>query len=355
MEFLKMSELTPTNGLPDVLGGVDTPEKWAERREYIKELVSHYMLGHRPANDAKARGEVISSKEIYDGKGIRDEVKIWINDVESFPAYIQRPNREGKFPCVTWIYFTGHDVSPIEDELLDRGWVLAAFDYNDLCKDDGNNPESPAKRAYPEADWAAIQIWGWGFSKVADYLETLPYVDMRKLMCTGHSRNGKAALAAGAFDERFTVVAPNNSGCGGCGCYRYLGDTQKITQDPVTVESLGRIVHNFPHWFSKNLDEFGGQEEPYYVANEDKLPFDLHFMKVLIAPRGLITVEGTEDLWANCYGSYLTRLAAQPAFELLGAPENNQQIIRNGPHGHTARGWQWSTRFAEQVWARMYE
>ena len=348
-DFPNMAELPVIEELPDVLGGAATPEEWEARRGYIKEMLAHYMLGHRPENDAPGVGEVLAAAEVYGGKGVREEVRIHIGNGESFDIYVVRPNREGVFPAVAWIHFTGFDVCPIGEELVDRGWVLAAIDYNKVCKDDKDDPVSPAKRAYPDADWASVMIWGWSFSKVADYLTSLPYVDEEKLMCTGHSRNGKAALAGGAYDERYKVVAPINSGCGGAGCFRFLGDTHKIVQDPAVVESLGRIVSVFPHWFSENLNQFGKLDEPHVVTNENRLPFDLHFLKALIAPRALITVEGTEDLWANCYGTYLTRLAAQPAFELTGAAARNQQIIRNGPHMHGPRDWRWTIEFAESV------
>ncbi len=347
--FPKMKDLPVIEQLPDVLDGASTLEGWSARREYIKEMLAHYMLGHCPDNDAPATGTVMSSAPVYGGKGIRDEVCINIGNGESFNIYVVRPNREGKFPAVAWVHFKGFGDCPIGEELVDRGWVLAAFENNTLMKDDKDDPVSPAKRAYPDADWAGIMIWGWGLSKIADYLITLPYVDADKLMCTGHSRNGKAALAAGAYDERFRVVAPINSGCGGAGCYRFLGDTDKVIQDPAVVESLGRIVSVFPHWFSENLNEFGKLDEPHYVTNENRLPFDLHFFKALVAPRALITIEGTEDLWANCYGTYLTRIAAQPAFALTGAPGHNHQIIRNGGHMHSARDWRWTIEYAESV------
>ena len=348
-DFPNVDMLPVIEQLPDVLNGVNDAAEWEARRGYIKELLAHYMLGHRPGNDMPATGEVLSSAPVYDGKAVRDEVRIHIGNGEYFDIYVVRPAREGVFPAVVWTYFKGRSECPIGEELVDRGYVLAAFENNAVCRDDRDDPVSPAKRAYPEADWAAIMIWGWGFSKVADYITTLPYVDAGKLICTGHSRNGKAALAAGAYDERFRVVAPINSGCGGAGCFRFLCDEKSVIQDPAVAESLGRIVNVFPHWFSPNLNQFGGEDAPFNVTNENRLPFDLHFFKALVAPRGLITIEGTEDLWANCYGTYLTRLAAQPAFALTGADGRNQQIIRNGPHMHGPRDWRWTLDFAENV------
>ena len=349
-EFKKLAELPVIEELPDVLEGVAEAGDWPARREYIKALLSHYMLGHRPENDRGVVGtEKFSYSEIYEGRAVREDVRLYIGNDEYFDIYVVRPNREGVFPAVVWTFFPFAKECPAGEYLVDNGIVLAAFDYNGLMKDDPKGPESSAMRAYPEADWKAIQIWGWGFSKVADYLTSLPYIDRDRLMCTGHSRNGKAALAAGAFDERFSVVAPINSGCGGAGCFRFLCDDTKIIQDPKVTESCGRITHAFPHWFADELMTFGGQEDPYPVTNENRLPFDLHFLKALVAPRALITVEAFDDLWSNVYGSYLTRVAAQKAFELLGAPENNFQIIREGGHRHDETAWKLSIEFARRT------
>ena len=348
-EYPKMQELPVIEQLPDVLGGVKTAEEWNDRREEIKDLIAHYMLGHRPENDAPARGEVLTSREIYGGKALREGVRIHFNDQESFDIYVVRPADGQKHPTVVWNYFQGRDACPIEEELLERGYALAAFENNSVCVDNADAPESPAKRAYPEADWGAIMIWGWGFSKIIDYLLTTDYVDPARLLVSGHSRNGKAALAAAAYDERVAMAIVNNSGCGGAGCYRFLGDATHTTQDSEKVESVGTITHVFPHWFAPELSTFGGQEKPYPVTNENRLPFDLHFLKALVAPRVLYTNEGTEDVWANTHGSVLTREAAQPVFDLLGVPGHNVQTIRDGGHGQEARDWRLALDIADRL------
>ena len=79
-----MSQLPPLNGLPDALNGASTPEQWRTRREEIKEILCHYMLGHLPEKEFPVSGEVLSAREVYGGKGIREEIRLDIGRGESF-------------------------------------------------------------------------------------------------------------------------------------------------------------------------------------------------------------------------------------------------------------------------------
>jgi len=58
-------------------------------------------------------------------------------------------------------------------------------------------------------------------SRIADYLETDRAIDRARLIVTGASRAGKAAMVAAAFDERLMV--PGRDRRGGVGAYRFSG------------------------------------------------------------------------------------------------------------------------------------
>ena len=174
--------------------------------------------------------------------------------------------------------------------------------------------------AYPGYDWGILRAWAWGASRVVDYLVTDPTIDRRVLGITGVSRTGKSAVIAGAFDERITLTLPVVTGGGGLGAFRFsLSDT-------AANENLDVMVRKYPNWFSPHLHEFWGQV--------DKLPFDAHWYLALIAPRGVIALEGLTDTVSYAPAVKQAWLAAQPVFKLLGVTDHLGVIYGN--HGHAA-------------------
>src|SRR5262249_6562286 len=103
-----------------------------------------------------------------------------------------------------------------------------------IASDDGNHTGAffalyPYKLDNAGDDHGVLLAWAWGASRGVDALEYLAandatyanLLDLRKLVVTGYSRWGKAALLAGMLDERFQLTAPGGSGSGGATPYRY--------------------------------------------------------------------------------------------------------------------------------------
>jgi len=189
----------------------------------------------------------------------------------------------------------------------------------------------PAQAAYPDHDWATLAVWAWGAMRAVDYLLTLPQVDPQRIVVTGHSRSGKAALLAGALDERFALVAPQGSGCAGAASYRF---------QRAGAETLADITRNFPHWFVPRLAPFAGKEA--------RLPFDQHFLFALVAPRPLLTIDAEGDAWAGPYGTQVSHLGARPVYEFLGAAGKLSFSLRPGQHELTDEDWRTLLDFADQ-------
>lgn len=230
------------------------------------------------------------------------------------------------------------------DKIIDRGYAVATMCYHDIFPDKLGLIKHSVSSLFPTYDpnstaldeWKAIGVWAWGSSRIVDYLETQDWVDLEKIAIMGHSRQGKAALWAGAQDTRFKVVISNDSGCGGAALSKR-----------VYGENIARIVKIFPHWFCPAFEQ--------YADNEDKLPFDQHELLALIAPRHVYVASAVGDLWADPKGEFLSVYHAGPVYELYGLsglgtnimPDIHQPImtdvgyhIRAGEHDVTDYDWE---------------
>jgi hypothetical protein len=195
---------------------------------------------------------------------------------------------------------------PVE-RMLERGYGMATACCCDFYPDrpDGRGASvlpalgRPVTGDLPDDEPGAIGAWAWGLSRILDWLRTLPEVDRDRVIVVGHSRLGKAALWAGACDERFAMVVSNDSGCAGAALSRRdFG------------ESVAAIARRFPHWFCPAFARFADRESD--------MPFDQHVLLAMTAPRPLYVASAVEDRWADPRGEFLGAVAAEPAWKLHG-------------------------------------
>src|SRR5206468_6864333 len=136
-------------------------------------------------------------------------------------------------------------------------------------------------------DWGTIAAWAWGIHRAVDYLVTDKDLDKSRIAVVGHSRLGKTALLAAAFDDRIALAVPLQAGCGGTAPSR--------CHNP-KAETVKRINTNFPHWFDDEFKKFNDQPE--------RLPFDQNGLIALCAPRPVLVTAAVEDQHANPAGMF---------------------------------------------------
>ncbi len=160
-------------------------------------------------------------------------------------------------------------------------------------------------------DWGTLRAWAWGASRALDYFETDKAVDAKQVGIEGHSRFGKTALVAMAYDPRFAIAYISSSGTGGAKLYRHI---------------FGELTENLAgtgeyHWMAGNFLKYAG---PLTTGD---LPVDAHELIALCAPRPVFIGGGAlnGDGWADSTGMFLAAAAAGPVYRLLGKkrPGNN--------------------------------
>lgn len=197
-------------------------------------------------------------------------------------------------------------------QVLERGWGYAVYYPTSLQADNGAGLRegviglvNKGAARTPE-QWGAIRAWAWGASRILDYLETDHAVDARKVAVMGHSRFGKTALAAMAFDQRFAVAYISSSGAGGANLWR---------------RNFGEQIENVAapseyHWMDGDFLRWAA--DPLHATD---LPFDQHEVIALCAPRPVFIGGGGQgDQWQDTKGMFLSAVAASSVYQLLGVP-----------------------------------
>ena len=105
--------------------------------------------------------------------------------------------------------------------------------------------------------------------------------------------------------------------------------------------ALGACIIQAEYGYSDEETALQSQENPYlqyfcgYPGYDDeKLPFDAHSLKALIAPRVFFDSQALSDIWAGPVNTYQTSIAAREVWKLYGKPENVLWYWRSGSHAH---------------------
>ena len=279
---------------------VKTKADWTCRRAEIATLAQEFEYGYKPntsssVTTATLNGNALTVTVTDNGKTI------------SFNASITYPTT-GAAPYPAMI---GIGRSSLNDSALSSmGVAVINFPNNEIAQQTNQSSRGVGKfyDLYGSGHSAgALMAWAWGVSRLIDALEKTPgaNIDPTRLGVTGCSRNGKGALAAGAFDERIKLTIPQESGSGGSGSWRV---SDWMLSQGQTTQTLSQIV-NENVWFRANFNQFS--------TTANKLPFDHHSIIGLVAPRAILIIEN-DILWLGPQSSWSAANGARKIWQALG-------------------------------------
>ena len=399
--------LTGSPATPPILGPLDGTAAVASRADWesrrvprLKTLFQSQIYGAMPAParvdilsrvvlQAPAKGPIGTIERITLAVSL-DRPGPWPGGRPVVDMILMTPKGKGPFPIIAGGTFCGNDAlfpkTPEPQTLKVRttnmplppecGGGLPAFMVEAIFGKNANSPpwEAVARHGYALASWhpgdvvpdvpgiaepylaaltpdgtppdqrtGAIAAWAWTLSRMLDVLAADPRIDPEHMLLWGHSRHGKAALLAAAFDPRPVAVWALQSGTGGA----------SLDRDEVG-EPIGAITASFPHWFA-----------PVYAttaARPDARLLDQHQLIGLLAPRSVLVGTGRRDQWGDPHGSFRALMGADPVYRLYGLPGFAQTSLtkpaevgplafymRPGLHGIHSQDWAQALAFFDRT------
>jgi hypothetical protein len=309
------AELVPLAGT-----GVTSTAEWERRREDIRRVFDAF-LGQPPSERPKPNVKVLDESE--QAGYTRTLLTYTTEPGERVPAYLLRPKGpRTKFPAVLCPHQTtqagkrepaGLD-GPVQQHtavrLVERGYVT--FTWDALCFGErhasgtGHYGDAiPFYRRRPQ--WSLLGKMMWDLSRGVDYLESLDYVDARRIGCVGHSHGGLTTLFGMALDARL------RAGVTSCGfdTFRIDGNTWRWARATALLPRLGFYIGS-PYL---NMDLYRGVPDSEVIQT----PFDMHELLALIAPRPVFFSTSDRDfVFPNAGWSTRQAIArAESAYALL--------------------------------------
>ena len=333
----------------------------------ILEILQREEYGYMPTLPVEVLGEQTMILDNFcAGMANLIEVKLTLKYADrefSFPVRYTRPTAEGKHPLFIHINFRSEvpDRYEYSEEIVDEGFAVMSFNYNDVTKDENEDKTGLFGVLYPDGQNdpkipGKLILWAYAASRILDYALTLPEIDHDKISVCGHSRLGKTALVCGAFDERFYCAFSNNSGCSGASIAR-----EKPNSPGIEREHIKEIMGLRPIWFNTKYRE--------YIDREDEMPFDQHFLVAANLPHKVYVASAELDHWAGQENEFMACVHASDYYKAhgksgfihtgempaCGEPLHEGDIgyhIRRGTHYLSREDWQYYMRYLKAHFAK---
>lgn len=312
---------------------IRTPAEWESQRAAIGAAYQQHVFGRIPPRPDNLKATVLSEEKL-------DRVTLRKVLLEFGPGRKARlhlelilPPGPGPFP----VFLTNHPrTRPWAATAVRRGYAACIYQAQDPRYGPIDDSET-YKVAYPGYDFSMIARWGWSASRAIDYLETVPSIDKSKIAISGHSRNGKQALFAAAFDPRIGAIALSSGNTGEGNPWRY-------TTEAFWNESIEQITTNFPEWFHPNLKKF--------IGREHELPVDQNLLMAMVAPRGLLLASAYSEGQGAPLGFEQAYRSVRRVYEWMKQPNRVGLSLRAGEHATTAGDIEQYIDFFDLVFGR---
>jgi hypothetical protein len=185
-----------------------------QSRDAMLDLLQREVYGYLPPKPDKLswKKEENTIKRYFAGKATMNEAvltaHLGVNEF-SFSIKYVLPTAPGPHPFFIHINFRPDvpDRYQPTEELVDHGYAVFTFCYQDITADNGDFSDGLAGVLFDDgkrglSDSGKIALWAWAAHRVLDFAMTFDCLDHQRAIVAGHSRLGKTALLAAAKANR---------------------------------------------------------------------------------------------------------------------------------------------------------
>jgi len=214
-------------------------------------------------------------------------------------------------------------------ELVKRGYVCLAPDVIGFGEriPTGKQPYHDSLAFYRKhPGWSFMGKMIWDVGRLIDYLETLPFVDPKRIGSIGHSHGAYGTLFATAFEPRISAAVAS------CGFTTFRSDP-----NPERWSHLTAL-----------MPQLG-----VYLPDAAGIPFDWQHVLALAAPRPLFVWYATKDsIFPKTENLDALLRDMQMVYHLYGATNALAWQAFDGPHRFPRDGREAAYRWLEKSFAR---
>lgn len=307
---------------------INRAHEWKTKREEILGRVLP-VLGSPSTGSVPLEPEILeerSSKQF-----VRRKVRYQVQPGDAVTAYLMIPRGSHgpskRYPAVLCLHQTiaagkrepaglaGKSTLHYALHLTNLGFVTLAPDSVTAGE---RVPKRPGLRDFDTTEfyeqhpeWSAVGKMIWDNRSAVDYLCGLDFVDPARIGCIGHSHGGFGAFSSMAFDTRLAAGACS------CGFSPFAGDDRVLG------------------WARRSWYIYMKKLRPLFLRQQ--LPFDLHEMQALVAPRPLLILSGVGDpIFPHVESIRKSCEELKKVYALLGVPDHLEFRIHHDGHAFRA-------------------
>ncbi|MCP4513079.1 MAG: hypothetical protein GY826_42515, partial [Fuerstiella sp.] len=182
-----------------------------------------HFVGHPPAVPPRLLNARTVAEIRADDRSRRQHIELTFDTPSRvrISLWVWTPDVAGPFPLL--LLAPRHYQMGWAELALKRGYKLCLFPGVDSHQREAAYPRFDSQWTafhgeYPESTWSEIVTKAWLAGRCLDYLLDEKYghqINPQQVGIIGQSRYGKAAMIAGAIDERFTCVVARSPGSPG--------------------------------------------------------------------------------------------------------------------------------------------